>query len=291
MRKFIALMLVAVMALTVFVACDKEEPKDTEITDATATKAPETDAATTAPNGTDDTADDTTDDESDATEAPVVKNEIKKATPVIDGVIDDAYVASAKHTLEAGKFFWNAGNVENPSLSANSYFLWDENYIYLATEVVDSKVVSRGEAYFEGMSAVMEDPEGKNPYQNDCVEHWFIYNSDIICKVAADAEGYCLYTMPQDAGGSGKQPGEIFDIANSTMKTAKTDNGYVIELALKMNGTLVAENAAGVEIKYGLQVNDISNPDAEDNDYAGLGLCCYGVQIPVEIFMLAEAAE
>ena len=301
MKKIIALVLAMMMVVCVFAACSKDgEGEETKATDtkATDTKATDTKAEETKANET--VADDTDAKETEP-EEDVVKNEIKYATPQIDGKIDDAYLSSAIYTLPTS-IVWNAANVtDTADHTAKTYFLWDENYIYVACEVTDPKVQSRGQDYFKPLTTtVLTNPSGYNPYKNDCVEHWFLYDDDIICKVSCDAKGYGFYTMPQDGGGMGKNPGEIFDIANSTKAVSETANGYIIELALKLNGDKLTENKAGVEVKYGLQVNDINNAAAGNNDEANLiandgltdnkaiGLCCYGVQKPAEIFVLAE---
>ncbi len=287
MRKFIALMLVAIMALTMFVACDKKENEG----GTTTTVAPQSQPSSTKePAGTKDPADTKAEETAPPTTARPDPIGIAYGKPKIDGKIDDAYkaLANSNYVMPGVAVYDKDGTFDDEKIKATSYFLWDEEFFYVAVEVTDPKVVDRGEDYATTLNGVKLDPiipaGNATPYENDCVENWFVFGGaeGSICKVSVDSQGYFMYCMGQDAAGTGKTPEAFFDIENSKKSVAKTDTGYIVELALKLDGDILAENSAGTEIRYSLQVNDVN---AED----GSGLCCYGSQAANIDYKFVEA--
>ncbi len=70
---------------------------------------------------------------------------VYKGTPVVDGKLDDIYLTSAKQVLGAPFHQWGsyvAG--ENDNMSAEAYFLWDDNYLYTCVVVTDPDVIDIG---------------------------------------------------------------------------------------------------------------------------------------------------
>ena len=57
---------------------------------------------------------------------------VLKYTPTIDGVLDNAYLNSAKVDLDTSKV---AGMGTSPNLKGTAYYLWDGGYLYMAAEI------------------------------------------------------------------------------------------------------------------------------------------------------------
>ncbi len=101
-------------------------------------------------------------------------NQVLRYTPDIDGVIDDAYLASAHFTStlnptlspeEYCLFTKISGNSSTGSFGAYAtvYYLWDGDYVYVCIEVKDSSYYSRNNDY-------VTQPD---PWKNDCIEFYY----------------------------------------------------------------------------------------------------------------------
>ncbi len=170
--------------------------------------------------------------------------EILKGTPEIDGVLDEIYTQSASQTLGNPAFYaW--GDSGDADMSAVSYFLWDDSYLYVCTVVTDDDVVDVGAACYEA-----------NPtnWQADAVEAWYDEGNGIF-KSHADAYGNTFFVQAN--------PGEP-TFTNDQLKSAAelTDDGYIIEYAMPF-----AALGDGETFNFSLQVNDISTED-HANGYA-----------------------
>ena len=67
---------------------------------------------------------------------------VLKYTPTIDGVLDNAYLNSAKVDLDTSKV---AGMGTSPNLKGTAYYLWDGGYLYMAAEITgDPKLEATG---------------------------------------------------------------------------------------------------------------------------------------------------
>ena len=95
---------------------------------------------------------------------------------VLDGKRDalydakGAYVAHNNQTSADGsKFVRNGGKRADPDISANSYAVWDGDYVYLLIEVWDKDLCLRSEAYVK---------TGIDAWCNDAVELWYTFEQD-----------------------------------------------------------------------------------------------------------------
>ena len=149
-----------------------------------------------------------------------------KGTPTVDGKLDDIYKQAGTIMTNAGvSKVWAAGTGEKSSdAKATTYALWDDKYIYFATEVKESTVVDTGI---------------KSNWQADAVELWINYNNTLD-KVSVDAFGTKVY-------------GNAKSVPQADCKFSATNdkNGYVVELAIP-----VASYKAGDSIGISVQIND-----------------------------------
>jgi len=170
-------------------------------------------------------------------QADVVSTDILKGTPTLDGALDDMYTKSA--SLEIGAdvapfYEWSLTASDSKDVSATAYLLWDADYLYICTVVLDSTPTAA---------------EGDPTWQNDASEHWFI-DSGLTYKIHASGSGNFFLGADED----GQTP---YDFAGSKAVCAWTDDGYITEIALPFT-----ELAAGRTFQYQLQINDIFEPIA-----------------------------
>ena len=176
--------------------------------------------------------------------AAQVSGEVLYGTPVLDGVMDELYTASASFELDNPNFYvW--GDCTGTETTAKGYFLWDENYLYYAVEVQDATPATAG-------------PEAG--WQDDCVEMWFM-DEYITYKVHTASSG--RHFLGADA--DGKTP---YDFSASQAFATATDTGYVVEVALPFN-----KLAADRTFSVALQVCDITSDDPANGT-------AHGQQVP-----------
>lgn len=161
--------------------------------------------------------------------------EIKKGTPVVDGVREDIYKQSACYELEnLGFYKW--GDNEGSDISGDAYLLWDENYIYACFIVKESTPQQATAAYLAA------NPD--NPWQNDAIESWW-GDGEAKFKFHTSADGSIVF--------GSAEPGPItIDVSKATVVSVMHDDGYVIEMALPFS-----DLQAGREIGFDMQVNDL----------------------------------
>lgn len=175
-------------------------------------------------------------------------------TPIeIDGVIDDVWADA--NTIEVNNYSMGNG------ATGTSRMLWDENYVYVLTEVKDA-VLSKASA---------------NAYEQDTVEVFFDENNhktssyesdDIQCRINYENDKTVTDGRSTDAFISG---------------AAVTENGYLVEVAIPHTlGTFTSGQIVGFDV----QVNDDGTGDgkrtsiANWNDLSGQGYintCVFGV--------------
>jgi len=188
-------------------------------------------------------------------------NEILKGTPELDGQLDDIYTQSAVYTIEADSvnYAWGGAEIQDFSEAA-SYFLWDENYLYICTVNVDDTKVNL---------------TGDKGWQNDAAEMWFI-DEGLRHKIHAAADGNFFL----GGDGDGKT---AYDFAGAKSAAAYTDDGWCVEVALPMNGL-----AAGKEFSYTLQVNNCLDDGAAAGSASGSQAGDYGMKCVAEAVVLPE---
>lgn len=165
--------------------------------------------------------------------------DLKFGTPRVDGILDEMYRDGFVLEINDKMPFYQIGNGTADTLSAKAYYLWDYSYLYYCIVVQDKFITTRGETFHE----LEEDP-----WQEDCVEQWFVDGGDF--KVNTDAYGYSFYS------GNGIC---TFDIDEAHYKTSvdKDNNTYTIEVAVPL-----PDLDEGRTFGLGLQVNSI---DEEEN--------------------------
>ena len=209
-----------------------------------------TDDASYAWNDDDFAAGDSTDDgptcgyvtlEEQPAYAEAVKTE---ETITIDGEIEDAWENA------------NTIDVDNYSLGSGatgvSRMLWDENYIYILTEVTDS--------YLTNASA--------NAYEQDTVEVFFDENNNKSSSYESDD----IQVRVSYTGDKTVTDGLSTDAFESAASI--TDTGYIVEIAIPYTITnFTADQIVGFDV----QVNDDADGDgsrdsiANWNDLSGMG--------------------
>lgn len=204
--------------------------------------------------------------------------EVKYGTPSIDGKLDDIYTSSASTSLKDNFFYpWAENNEEitkeQADASAQTYFLWDEEYFYACTIVKDHDVYAKDPSYYTT----------PYPWQDDGIELYLDYKDESF-TLHNDANGIIMYAYGGTSGGTKafadvKGIGSDFGhpaIPNTEVKskyaTTLTDDGYIIETAIALKDN--AEFKAGDVMKCALQVNDIYSSEGKKG-YALGSQDCY----------------
>lgn len=148
---------------------------------------------------------------------------IAKGTAVVDGEIDDAYANATDIEL---------GIVQGAKATATAKVLWDENYLYVYTKVVDPQLNADNEAVHE----------------QDSFE---IFVDETNSKASSYNAGTKQYRINYENALSFN--GEKCVEENITSVAKTTDDGYIIEAAIKWTEITPSDNTTiGIE----LQVND-----------------------------------
>ena len=191
-------------------------------------------------------------------------NEILKGTPELDGQLDDIYTQSAVYTIEADSvnYAWGGAEIQDFSEAA-SYFLWDDNYLYVCTVNVDDTPVAL---------------TGEKTWQNDAAELWFI-DEGLRHKIHAAADGNFFL----GGDGDGQTP---YDFAGAKSVANYTDDSWCIEVALPMN-----DLGAGKEFSFTLQVNNCLDDGAAAGSASGSQAGDYAMKCVAEEVVLPVVEE
>ncbi len=165
--------------------------------------------------------------------------DVLKGTPEIDGVLDEIYLQSASQTLGPDFYHWG-GDATTADLAAQSYFLWDDDYLYVCVVVEDDDVIDIGEQVY------VDDPFN---WEADATELWFDEGNGK-WKTHGEAHGYTFFVQ-----GSGGEPSFTTEDTQSAMTI--TDTGYITEYAMP-----VANLEVDGSINMSMQVNDMITHDA-----------------------------
>lgn len=166
-------------------------------------------------------------------------------TPVeIDGMIDDVWADA--NTIEVNNYSMGSG------ATGISKMLWDENYLYVLTEVTDP-VLSKASA---------------NAYEQDTVEVFFDENNHKTSSYESD-DIQCRINYENEKTITDGRSTDAFISA-----TAKTADGYLVEVAIPHTlGTFMSGQIVGFDV----QINDDGTGDgkrtsiANWNDLSGQG--------------------
>ncbi len=159
-----------------------------------------------------------------------VDADVLNYVPTIDGILDDAYLSSAKVALDTSKV---AGMGTSPTLKGTAYYLWDNGYLYMAAEITGDPNLAatgkdtwtdnaaftffkKGEEQVEAGRLVIEPMEGKFSFTN---------TNGTACGKNLPAVG----TWAQ-----------INDYSSEIAFTADTVNGsYIVEARMKFDSAAV----------------------------------------------------
>jgi len=191
-------------------------------------------------------------------------NEILKGTPTLDGQLDDIYAQSAVYTIENDvvNYAWGGAEIQDFS-NAVSYFLWDDNYLYICTTNVDDTPVAL---------------TGEKTWMNDAAEMWFI-DEGLRHKIHAAADGN--FFLGTDGDGQ-----TAYDFAGAKSVANYTDDGWCIEVALPMN-----DLGAGKEFSFTLQVNNCLDDGAAAGSASGSQAGDYAMKCVAEEVVLPVVEE
>ena len=154
-----------------------------------------------------------------------------KGTPEIDGVIDEIYTQSGSLKVDNSMFIWGQGTGQADSdASSGTYILYDDDYLYFATEVKDGTLFDTGII---------------NNWQADAVEHWINFDGVKASKISCDAFNTSIY-------GS-----DYTDFDKCIAATTQGDGSYVVEIAIP-----IGSFATGDVVPVSIQVNDFFEAEA-----------------------------
>ncbi|MBQ8250274.1 MAG: hypothetical protein IJY93_10420 [Clostridia bacterium] len=178
-------------------------------------------------------------------------NVIKKGTAVVDGQLDAAYHNSLVIRDLGTKPNVLVNVAEWPfTCTADVYFLYDDERLYVYCDVTDDDVNTLGKAFLEKYNA----------YQTDLIELRFSFNGDPhdVIKCSVDAYGYTLFGLYEHY--------DKIDYSEFEYKTAFTDKGYAIEISMPCTkGDMDMIKTGKLGFTYSL--NDLDN-DGNHYEYA-----------------------
>lgn len=211
---------------------------------------------------------------------------VLKYTPVIDGKIDAAYMQSANvtHDFPAERDssnYWGSGKFEFTDrekdekgeplpdsvghvtaygwdIQATSYFLWDDENLYVAVRIVDDDVTGVSDAKY---NEAVEDYEDYGLWLTDAIAPCFTYKG-MNCTLRVEAVGRfgTAYDSPEStnwiewATWHNHQPNKD----NGLYVVSRTTDGYIVEMKLPVNeSTRNKLMKDGGSFSYGLSVCDI----------------------------------
>ena len=219
-------------------------------------------------------------------------NKVLKWTPVIDRKIEAAYLQSyyIEHEFKTDSdYFWGLGKFEpdengltsyNWDVKATTYFLWDDNYVYVAIRVIDDDIGSLDDEHWN-KAISRRDAEinagvnlGWGPYFQDGIQACFSYKG-MNFNVHADAAGrYLTVYKPenfQQQVWCDLYSYEEFEknASNGLYKTVRSDDGsYIIEFAMPISSNIKDKILKdGGKFQYGIIVADATNDSVYDYDY------------------------
>ena len=189
-----------------------------------------------------------------------VGGDVLKGAPAVDGVLDDIYLQSYSYTINPTDNFVYAAGMDAADIkaSATTYFLWDDQYIYVCVVVSDTNVVTVGADVINGQDYT---------WQNDVTELWFNFTGEQML-INHDPYNTRITGSPTVNGSEGYKA-----------KAAITGSGYVNEFAIPRS------NKAGDTFNLSTQINDMQTVDP-------MALVCYGEQrSPHEFKLSAKEVE
>lgn len=190
--------------------------------------------------------------------------EILKGTPTIDGKLDDIYKQSISVTNDASVKLNGTDVAKAAEMKGTAYLLYDDNFLYMCTEVNDATLMTRTDEYFKEA----------NNWKNDAVENYVDFTATISAvsdpyKIALDAYAKKIYggDSIKNAKYAATQGKETYTVEIAIPIQGKK-TGDVIIYALQVNNQVVAEGTSMVHfrtnpVKYTLSSKSVTLPKVE----------------------------
>lgn len=200
--------------------------------------------------------------------SPAPVNDIRVATPVIDGIADPEYLKSYKLMVTGENDIFHKGKEGSEELtlkdSAVAYFLYDDKCLYVCVVVNDETVYSRGQEWIEKNLAALS-------WENDAVEVR-VYYEELGRPVQANQ-----YIFQVDALGIATTNYLGMCEDPYSVSTALTDTGYICEFAIPLS----FGKKAGDSIGLAIEIDDLNEEETNPESRVGGHLfSAYGSQHP-----------
>ncbi len=170
---------------------------------------------------------------------------VLKYTPTIDGVLDNAYLNSAKVDLDTSKV---AGMGTSPNLKGTAYYLWDGGYLYMAAEITgDPKLEATGNSPWTDSAAFTFFKKGEEQVEAGRI-------------VVEPMEGTFQFSNTNGTACGSNLPAvgttaKISDYSSEVAYTADTVKGtYIVEARMKFDSA-----AAGTQYSINFGALDGQN--------------------------------
>ena len=185
---------------------------------------------------------------------------VAAGTIQVDGVKDAVYANAAylptnkqqqadeENTTNAD--IAHGGNRAIPTLDADTYVLWDGDYVYLLIEVSDKTLIGRSTAYMT--------LNGDDAWLNDAVEIGYVFAQTVTApswsdmRVGVDAFGVAKFSLPRSSGiGTGRSTHyEEIKFAVRNPKLPGCAGASDLSLTGYKNGQTYDPNGGGTEPQY-----------------------------------------
>ena len=186
----------------------------------------------------------------------LASGEILFGTPAVDGLIDEAYNASYKLEQSGlyNTFYTASGGQPDGSKNARAtaYYLYDDSYLYIAIDVTDEKVFTRGEDWI--VKNIKE-----LAWENDAVEARIYYPE------LGDAKQANQYIFQCDALGIATTNYRKMCKGEHWAVTSLTEKGYVVEFKVPLSFGKKAGDSIGLSI----EIDDIHEEILDVNSKVG----------------------
>ncbi len=174
---------------------------------------------------------------------------IKKGTATIDGNLDPAYTGSLVLTIGPESNEWTSGNWDGTA-SATTYYMYDDENLYLFADVVDNEVLSAGEA-------AATDPTGVLNETND-VFMWRLSldGTENVIKIGVDAFAYNLFGLPAHY--------DVINYDEMIYEAVITDDGYHVEVSCPCSKGMTDMISAG-KLGIAMELSDLMDDGTKSN--------------------------
>ena len=174
-----------------------------------------------------------------------------KGTPVIDGVMDDAYKAATEIKIV------NELNGTNGKTKGTAYTLWDDKNIYVFFDVIDPKI---------------EDNKTAEYWNGDSVEFFINLSGEAAGDITTiNAAQYTAPSLYRDSDTVWQGRGGHWDANHdaATFKTVKTDAGYAVEMQIPFGANYTAKEGAKITVAYHINSDETGDTARDEEIFAG----------------------